>query len=302
MSRRIKKPVQPMQEASSSAASPASSSPHQRSILITGCSSGIGQHCAKALKAEGWRVFATARKADDIAALNAEGLEALFLDYTDEASIHACLETVLAATGGTLDALFNNGAYAQAGAVEDVPTDVLRVQFEANFFGWHTLTRAVVPVMRRQGHGRIVHCSSILGRVGLPFRGPYAATKFALEGLMLCLKLELAGTPITVSLIEPGAVKSKIASNALVHFEKNIDIEASPHKAAYQAQLQRLRQGGSQSRWKPGPEAVMTVLNHALNAQRPKPHYVVTIEAKFGLLLQWALPRRLMYSMMAHRG
>ena len=276
--------------------------PHQRSILITGCSSGIGEHCALVLKAEGWRVFATARKPEDIAALKAQGFEAYFLDYTDEASIKNCLADVLTATGGTLDALFNNGAYAQAGAVEDVPTDVLRAQFEANFFGWHTLTRAIIPIMRKQGHGRIVHCSSILGRIAMPFRGPYAATKFALEGLMLCMKLELAKTGITVSMIEPGAVISKIATNALPHFENNINIEASPHREAYQAQLARLRQGGVVSRWKPGPEAVMKVLHHALNAKRPKTHYVVTITAKLGLLMQWALPRRLNYRLLAHRG
>ena len=247
-------------------------------------------------------MFTTARKPEDIASLKTQGFETFYLDYTDENSIQTCIISVLAATGGTLDAVFNNGAYAQAGAVEDVPTDVLRAQFEANFFGWHTLTRMIVPVMRKQGHGRIVHCSSILGRVALPFRGPYAATKFALEGLMLCLKLELADTKISVSMIEPGAVKSKIATNALPHFENNIDIEASPHRAAYQAQLKRLRQGGVESRWKPGPEAVMKVLNHALNAKHPRAHYVVTITAKLGLLMQWALPRWLNYRLLAHRG
>jgi NAD(P)-dependent dehydrogenase (short-subunit alcohol dehydrogenase family) len=275
---------------------------NQRSILITGCSSGIGEYCAQALKDAGWRVFVTARKPEDITALKTKGFEVLYLDYTDEASIHACLSEVLSATGGTLGALFNNGAYAQAGAVEDVPTNVLRAQFEANFFGWHTLTRAIIPVMRKQGHGRIVHCSSILGRVAMPFRGPYAATKFALEGMMLCLKLELAETPITVSFIEPGAVKSKIATNALPHFENNIDIEASPHRIAYQAQLKRLRQGGIESRWKPGPEAVMKVLHHALNAKHPKTHYVVTITAKLGILMQWALPRWLNYRLLSHKG
>ena len=273
-----------------------------RSILITGCSSGIGKYCALALKDEGWRVFATARKPEDIAELKAFGLDAFYLNYTDEGSILSCLSGVLAQTGGTLDAVFNNGAYAQAGAVEDVQTDVLRAQFEANFFGWHTLTRAIVPIMRKQGSGRIIHCSSILGRVALPFRGPYVASKYALEGLMLCLKLELAVTPITISLIVPGAIISKIATNALPHFEKNIDIEASPHCAAYQAQLARLRQGGVISKFKPGPEAVMKVLRHALNATHPKTHYVVTITANFGLLLQWALPRWLNYRLLAHRG
>ena len=271
----------------------------QRSILITGCSSGIGEYCARTLKADGWRVFATARKSEDIALLKAQGFETFYLDYVDENSIHACLSEVLNATGGTLSALFNNGAYAQGGAVEDIPTDVLRAQFEANFFGWHTLTRAIVPVMRKQGHGRIVHCSSILGRIPWKFRGAYSSTKFALEGLMLCLRLELANTNISVSLIEPGAVTSKIATNALPHFESNIDIEASPYRDAYQAQLKRLRQGGSESRWKPGPDAVMKVLNHALNAKHPSTHYVVTITAKLGLLMQWALPRRLNYRLLA---
>lgn len=274
----------------------------KKTILITGCSSGIGEYCAVALKAEGWHVFATARKADDIARLKALGFDAFYLDYADHESISSCLSDVLAITGGTLDSLFNNGAYAQAGAVEDVSTDALRAQFEANFFGWHTLTRAVVAVMRKQGHGRIVHCSSILGRVPLPFRGPYVATKFALEGMMLCMKLELADTNISVSLIEPGAIKSKIAINALPHLEKHIDVEHSPHKAAYQLQLKRLRQGGVESRWKPGPEAVMKVLRHALNSHRPRTHYPVTVTAKFGLYLQWLLPRWMNYKILSKQG
>jgi NAD(P)-dependent dehydrogenase (short-subunit alcohol dehydrogenase family) len=273
----------------------------QRTILITGCSSGIGAHCARALKAEGWRVFATARKPDDIAALEADGLEALYLDYADEASIKTAFDIVMAKTGGTLDALFNNGAYAQAGAVEDLPTAALRAQFEANVFGWHTLTRLAVPVMRRQRHGRIVQNSSILGRVPLKFRGAYAASKFAVEGLAQTLMLELAGTGIHVSIIEPGPITSKIASNGLSHFEGNIDIQGSVHSVDYQAQLQRLRQGGAASPWKLEPDAVMDVLRHALNAPRPYPHYPVTIPAKGGLLLQWLLTRRRLYAFLSKR-
>lgn len=158
-----------------------------RSILITGCSSGIGYACAHGMRARGWRVFASCRQQTDCDRLTAEGFDAPRLDYTDEDSIKEALDAVLTATGGTLDALFNNGAFALPGAVEDLPTDALRSIFETNFFGWHTLTRAVIPVMRAQGQGRIIQCSSVLGIVTLPWRGAYNATKFALEGLTLSL-------------------------------------------------------------------------------------------------------------------
>jgi NAD(P)-dependent dehydrogenase (short-subunit alcohol dehydrogenase family) len=271
----------------------------QRSILITGCSSGIGAHCAHVLKAQGWRVFATARTAQDIAALAADGFEALMLDYADEASIHACADTVLAATDGRLDALFNNGAYAQPGAVEDLPTDALRAQFEAAFFGWHTLTRRFVPAMRAQGHGRIVLNSSMLGVTPIRWRGAYNAAKHALEGLMITLSYELAGSGVHVSLIEPGPITSKIASNGLTHFERHIDVTGSVHAAAYQSQLQRLRQGGKVSRLKLGPEAVMHVLDHALNAKRPRMHYPVTLPAKATMALRRLLPSGLYHRLLA---
>lgn len=273
-----------------------------RTIIVTGASSGIGAHCARALKAEGWRVFATARRPEDLATIEAAGIEALYLDYAEPASIAALAEAVLERTGGTLDALFNNGAYAQAGAVEDLTVETLRAQFEANFFGWHDLTRRIVPVMRRQGHGRIVNCSSILGLVPVPFRGAYAASKHALEGLSLCLRAELAGSGVHVSLIEPGPVASRIASNGLVHFEKNIDVEGSVHREAYQAQLARLRGGGVKSRLKLGPEAVHAVLRHALLSPRPKPHYVVTLPAKVGVLLKRLLPASAFYRVTATQG
>ena len=272
-----------------------------RSIIVTGASSGIGAYCARALKAEGWRVFATARKPDDIAALEADGIEAFYLDYTEAASIEALVASVLDRTGGRLDALFNNGAYAQAGAVEDLPVAALKQQFEANFFGWHDLTRRLVPVMRRQGHGRIVHCSSILGLAPVRFRGAYSASKHALEGLMLCLHQELRGSGIHVSLIEPGPVESKIASNALPWFLQNIDHENSVHRLDYEAQLARLRAGGSQSALKPGPEVVHAALRHALLSRRPRPHYVVTVPAKIGAALKRILPASILYRFLAKR-
>ncbi|MFB9981457.1 SDR family oxidoreductase [Mesorhizobium kowhaii] len=272
-----------------------------RSIIVTGASSGIGAHCARALKAEGWRVFATARKPDDIAALEADGIEAFYLDYCEPDSIAALVAAVLDRTGGRLDALFNNGAYAQPGAVEDLPVAALKEQFEANFFGWHDLTRRLVPVMRRQGHGRIVHCSSILGLAPVRFRGAYSASKHALEGLMLCLHQELRGSGIHVSLIEPGPVTSKIASNALPWFLKNIDHENSVHRLDYEAQLERLRAGGSQSALKPGPEVVHAALRHALLSRRPRPHYVVTVPAKIGAVLKRILPASMLYRFLAKR-
>ncbi len=271
----------------------------QRSILVTGCSSGIGAFCARALKADGWRVFATARKPDDIAALRHEGMEALYLDYMNAGSIAAAADTVLEATGGRLDALFNNGAYAQAGAVEDLPVEALRAQIECNVIGWHDLTRRVIPAMRAQGRGRIVLNSSMLGVTPIKWRGAYAASKFALEGLSGCMALELRGSGISVSLIEPGPVTSKIASNGLAWFERYIDHENSVHKASYAVQLQRLRQGGSKSRLKLEPDAVYKVLKHALESPRPRMHYPVTLPAKAGALMRRFLPWPLYYRILA---
>ncbi|WP_319518983.1 SDR family oxidoreductase [uncultured Martelella sp.] len=267
-------------------------------IIVTGCSSGIGAFCARALHADGWRVFATARREDDLAALAADGLEALYLDYTDNASISALVETVLQRTGGRLDALFNNGAYGQTGAVEDVATDVLRAQFEANVFGWHELTRQIVPVMRAQGHGRIVQCSSILGLLPYRYRGPYSASKYALEALSLTLRMELEGTGIFVSLVEPGPIASKFTANALKHIRANIDLEGSVHAEDYRRQLARLDGSGPANRHKLAPDAVHAVLLKALTAKRPKPHYLVTTPAKQGAILKRAMPADWFYRLM----
>lgn len=271
----------------------------QRSIIITGCSSGIGAYCAEALKSQGWRVFATARKDADIGALRAKGIEAHYLDYTQPQSIANLVDEVLRQTDGTLDALFNNGAYAQPGAIEDLPVEALRQQFEANFFGWHDLTRRVVPVMRRQGHGRIVHCSSILGLVPMKWRGAYVASKFALEGLMLAQRMELEGSGIDVSLIEPGPIASRFTYNAARHAEANIDMEASVHRELYQRQMAKLKSGGTKSKNKLGPEAVYAVLLHALEAPRPRPHYVVTRPAKLGSLARRLMPAHWLYRMLS---
>ena len=274
----------------------------QKSILVTGCSSGIGAHCARALKQDGWRVVATARKTADIDRLRSEGLDAFYLDYREKGSITALVGIrARELTGDRLDALFNNGAYAQPGAVEDLGTDALRQQFEANFFGWHELTRNIVPLMRARGHGRIVQCSSILGLVPMRWRGAYNASKFALEGLSLTLRQELAGSGIHLSLIEPGPIESKFATNALAHIEKNIDVEGSVHREAYEKELQRLRQGGIRSRHKLGPDAVYEALKHALESDRPKPHYVLTRPARIATVLKRILPAGVLYGILAGR-
>ena len=272
-----------------------------RTILVTGCSSGIGAHCARALRDDGWQVFATARKEADINRLKADGLEAFYLDYREAESIAKLSDAVLERTGNRLDALFNNGAYAQPGAVEDLSTEALRQQFEANFFGWHDLTRHVVPVMRDRGHGRIVHCSSILGLVPMRWRGAYNASKFALEGLFLTMRQELAGSGIHTSLIEPGAIAPQFATNALPYIEKNIDVDGSVHREAYNRELQRLRQGGIRSRHKLGPEAVYKALEHALESDRPKPHYVLTRPAKIATALKRVLPAATLYDFLGRQ-
>jgi len=264
-----------------------------KTILITGCSTGIGKHCAIRLKEAGWRVFATARNPQDINMLQELGLDALELDYTDSASIKACFDAVLDKSGGQIDALFNNGAYGQPGAVEDLSTDVLRAQFEANFFGWHELTNLVLPVMRKQGHGRIVHCSSILGWVTSPWRGAYNASKFALEGLASTMRLELDGTDIHVSLIEPGPIETDFTKNALEKFLQNINQKNSAHQITYQKELKRLNSAGGTNRFRLKPDAVYTKLQHALTSAKPKPHYGVTVPTHVMGLAKRFLPTRL---------
>ncbi|MDK4739841.1 SDR family oxidoreductase [Rhizobium sp. CNPSo 3464] len=270
----------------------------QRTIIVTGCSSGIGAFCARALKADGWRVFATVRKEADRASLEAEGIETLLMDYTQPETISALVATVRERTGDRIDALFNNGAYGQPGAVEDLSTDVLREQFETNFFGWHELTRQVIPLMRRRGHGRIVNVSSILGLIPYRFRGAYTASKFALEGLTITLRMELQGSGIHVSLIEPGPIATRFTANALAKIKEHIDLEHSVHAVEYQRQLARLNGTGPVNRHKLGPEAVYDVLKSALNAKNPRPHYLVTTPAKQGVLLKRLLPANLFYRLM----
>ncbi len=265
----------------------------ERSVLITGCSSGIGHDAAHGLKARGWRVFATCRKEEDCARLRDEGLESFRLDYDDEASIAAAVDEALTRTGGTLDAVFNNGAFACPGAVEDLPREALRAIFETNLFGVHDLTRRVIPVMRRQGHGRIVNCSSVLGFTALKWRGAYVSTKFAMEGLTDVLRLEMRDTPIRVILIEPGPVTSLIRQNSIPHFERWIDWEASPRAEQYRGTLlKRLYDKRGPDRFELPASAVTAKLAHALESANPRPRYFVTTPTYIMGALTRLLPTR----------
>lgn len=261
-----------------------------RCILITGCSSGIGRHAALGLQARGWRVFAGIRNRNDLAPLAEEGVEAVHLDYDSPAIVATALYRVLDLTNGRLDAVFNNGAYSQLGAVEDIATEHLRAQFEANFFGWHELIRKVVPVMRRQGGGRIVNCSSILGFIAARYRGAYVASKYALEGMTDALRLELAGTGTHVILIEPGPIRSRFIDNALVRFRSTVDSDRSAHRDGYTKMLARLERGDASSRFKRGPEAVLTKLVHALEADSPRARYRVTAPTHVAAWMKRLLP------------
>ena len=266
-----------------------------RSILITGCSSGIGLDAARGLKARGWRVFATCRQEADCDRLRAEGLESFRLDYADEASIAAAVEEVVSRTGGRLDALYNNGAFACPGAVEDLPRGALREIFETNLFGYHDLTRRVIPVMRAQGHGRIVNCSSVLGLVGAKWRGAYVATKFAMEGLTDVLRIEMRGTGIDLILIEPGPIATKIRENAVPHFEKWVDWENSARREQYLSLRGRLYDKKvKKDAFELGPEAVTAKLIRALEDKRPKPRYYVTTPTYLMGSLRRILPTRVL--------
>ncbi len=263
-----------------------------KTILITGCSSGIGEHCALALKAKGWRVLATARKAKDIARLQRQGLETFYLDYTEPKSIQKLVKDVSKACDGKLYALFNNGAYGQPGAMEDITRELLTKQFETNVFGWHDLTRRLMPLMRANGEGRIIHNSSVLGLVAMKWRGAYNASKFAVEAMADTMRLELrqSAIPIHVVLIEPGPIHSKFVATAMAAFARNIDTINTPYAQQYHHRQQILAKGGT-ARFKLGPQAVLVKLERALQAKRPAARYGVTKATHLMAVLRRILPQ-----------
>jgi NAD(P)-dependent dehydrogenase (short-subunit alcohol dehydrogenase family) len=262
-----------------------------RTVLITGCSSGIGRDAARTMKERGWRVIATARKPEDLARLtNFEGVEALHLELADPQSIATCAIRALEMTRGRLDALFNNAAFGQPGAVEDLTPALLREQFEVNVVGTHDLTRRLIPSMRKNGSGRIVNCSSVLGMIVAPYRGAYCASKFALEALTTSLRLELEGSGIFVSLIEPGPIRSRFVEHTLARLQATIDMANSPHREVYRTRIEAMKAGG-QIAFKLEPEAVSKRLIHALESARPRRHYYVTTPTYAAAAMRRLLPQ-----------
>ena len=264
------------------------SSSKLKSVLITGCSSGIGLCLAHGLRSEGYRVFASARNSDDVDKLKALGFESLLLDLSSSGSINDAIAELYQKTD-KLYALINNGAYGQAGALEDISRDALEKQFQANVFGWHELTNLVLPKMRKENIGRVIYISSVLGFVAMPFRGPYIASKFAIEGLVNTLRLELSDTNIKFSLIQPGPIESKFRANAYLAFKENVDSSQSNYKEQYNTMIQRL-ESDKNAQFTLPPEAVLKCTLHALKSSSPKIHYRVTFPTKLFAFLGRILP------------
>jgi NAD(P)-dependent dehydrogenase (short-subunit alcohol dehydrogenase family) len=266
--------------------------PSARAVLITGCSSGIGYCVAHGLRRRGYQVVATARREADVGKLREEGLEALRLDLADSRSIALAFEATVARTGGRLYALFNNGGYGQAGAVEDLSREALREQFETNVFGGQQLSNLAIPLMRRQGEGRIIQNSSVLGFVSMAFRGAYNASKHAIEALSDTMRLELRGSGVQVVLIEPGPISSRFRANSLEALRRHIDMAASVHAQHYARVLARLQKPGPAAPFTLPPEAVLRAVIRALEARRPRLRYRVTVPTHLFACLKRVLPAR----------
>lgn len=273
-----------------------------KNVLITGCSSGIGYCVAKGLKQRGYRVITSARRKESVNQLLSEGFESLQLDLADSQSIHDAFNKIMVLTDGKLYALFNNGAFGLPGAVEDLSRNNLQHQFDTNVFGWLELTNLVIPVMRKQGYGRIIQNSSVLGFVAMPFRGAYNASKYAIEGLSDTLRLELQNTRIYVSLIEPGPITSQFRANAVKELEQHIDIENSVHREKYLDVLARLKKKGPVAPFTLPPEAVLKRVIAALEAKKPKPRYYVTFPTYLFAFLKRILSHRQMDRLLTKAG
>ncbi len=271
----------------------------QKTILITGCSSGIGYCVAHGLKQRGYRVIATARRQESVDQLNNEGFESMQLDLSESESIQQAFKQIMLLTDGKLYALFNNGAFGLPGAVEDLTRENLKHQFETNVFGWLELTNLVIPVMRNQGFGRIIQNSSVLGFVTMPFRGAYNASKYAIEGLSDTLRLELKNTNIHISLIEPGPIISQFRANAVKAMLQHINIENSVHREKYLGVLERLNKEGPAAPFTLPPEAVLKRVIYALESKKPKPRYYVTFPTYLFGFLKRILSHRQMDAILA---
>ncbi|HIF9198183.1 TPA: SDR family NAD(P)-dependent oxidoreductase [Photobacterium damselae] len=264
------------------------------SILITGCSSGIGFYCAKQLHQAGHHIVATCRTEHDHKTLQQLGISTVNMEMSDDISIEKGFAQALTLLNGKIDILFNNAAYGQPGALEDLPTEALKEQFATNFFGWHTLTRLTIRQMLKQKSGKIVQNSSVLGLVAMKYRGAYNASKFAIEGYTDTLRLELADTPIHISLIEPGPIESQFRATAKRYFERYINIEHSRHQLSYKQTLERLGNPSPSNRFTLQPDAVYQRLLSIIEAKQPKARYFVTQPTYIFAFLRRVLPNWLL--------
>jgi NAD(P)-dependent dehydrogenase (short-subunit alcohol dehydrogenase family) len=263
-------------------------------VVVTGASSGIGRAAADGLAARGWDVIATARADGDLETLRLAGHKALHLELAEARSVQAFAGAAEKICGGHLRALFNNAGYGQPGAVEDVPREALERQLAVNVVGTHDVTRRLLPMMLSHGAGRIVVNSSILGLVAMPWRGAYNASKFALEGLFDTLRLELHGSGVAVSLIEPGPVATRFRAHARDAFYAHIDAASSRHARTYQALRARLDSTDAAGGFTLPAESIMKPLIHALESPRPRRRYLLTTPAKVLGPLRNVLPSGLL--------
>ncbi len=263
-------------------------------ILVTGASSGIGKCVAEGLNDRGYKVIATVRKEADGEELAKAGVIVFKLDLGSTSSIENLLSEVKSLTSGQLFGLFNNAAFGQPGAVEDLSRQALREQFETNLFGTHELTRAIIPLMLAQGHGRIIQNSSILGFVAMPFRGAYNASKFALEGLTDTMRMELKGTGIEVVSIQPGPILSSFRQNSHAAYQRHIQMLQSRHDVRYKQMLERLTSEGAVVPFTLPADAVLKKVIKALESKHPRAHYHVTFPTSLFAVLKRILPYKLL--------
>lgn len=274
----------------------------KRTVLVTGCSSGIGQATARYLRDLGWEVLPTARKSADLDALRAEGFDPIELDLGDSGSVQKTIRECLNRVPDGLGGIVNNAGMALPGAVEDLSRDALRKQFEVNVFGLQELTNGFIPTLRSQGWGRIVNVSSIYGRIAAPMVGSYCASKFALEAISDALRIELSGTGVGLSLIEPGPIVSAFRRNAAASLEEDVITADARFRVAYEKEAaRRKKQFKKVDFFNRPPEEVAKRIAHALESSRPRRRYVITPPAHLGVFISRFVPTALVDRLLARQ-
>ena len=270
----------------------------KKNILITGCSSGIGRNAAIALHSKGWRVLATCRSKSDCKNFEKFGIESFPLDLSDEESISSAVEIITEKTSGKLDAMFNNGAFATPGAIQDLPRSAIREIFEVNVFGQFDLINRCFPLLLNTKDPRIINCSSVLGFISLPYRGVYSGTKFALEALTDAMRRENYKTPIKIILLQPGPINTLIRKNSIKHFNKWVKWDKSYHKETYTEIIIKRLNGEFKKnlldKFELKPDSVTDILEKALMSKNPKSRYLITTPTFAARFLVSIFPTRVL--------